>query len=85
MPQLPPIMQDRNKALTVVEYDGPNGLEVYCLPFENAAELIKIIIHRVPSITIYNYDNRENIREAYRDRGNFSPDGQQPESPKDQD
>lgn len=68
MPQLPPIIQDKNKALTILEYDGPNGMEVYCLPFENAAELIKVIIHRVPSITLYNYDNRENLREAYRNR-----------------
>jgi len=84
MPQIPPIIQDKNKALTVVEYDGPNGTEVYFLPFENAAELIKVIIHRVPSITLYNYDNRENLREAYRHRGNFPADGQQPESAEDQ-
>lgn len=51
---------DTAPALVRMEWDGPQGLEVYTMPLKNALALTGAIIHRFPSITLYSYDYGKN-------------------------
>lgn len=51
--------------IMVIEFDSDHGLMQYFLPYANALEIIKILLPQVPSITVYDYEHRENLRQHY--------------------
>lgn len=52
--------------IMVIEFDSEHGLMKYFLPYPNALEIIKVLLPQVPSITVYDYEHRENLRQYYR-------------------
>lgn len=58
---------NRNKnRIMIITFDTETGSATYRLPYENALTLISEILKTVPSITIYDNDHRNNLRNYYR-------------------
>jgi hypothetical protein len=55
----------KNKPRAIIEWDTENGPVSYYLTYEAALAIVREMLHRVPSITLYDYDNREAIRQNY--------------------
>lgn len=69
---------EKNKPRAVIEWDTENGPVSYYLSYEAALAIVREMLPRVPSITLYDYDNRENNRQNYYCGSSADDAGQQP-------
>jgi hypothetical protein len=57
--------ESKNKRLCFIEWDGYHHWEKYLVTYDQALSLIPIMINKVPSITITDYDLNKIQRETY--------------------